>query len=97
MLIFYAIYCIFVINYAFSQKTRYDLDHPRIKPTIKNKACQAPKGVFMKRKLTILILVIILLLSSTFVVMAGGDKVRGERGAGTVNQVQIMNPPPFQP
>lgn len=51
----------------------------------------------MKRKLTILILVTILLLSSTFVVMAGGDKVRGERGAGTVNQVQIMNPPPFQP
>ena len=51
----------------------------------------------MKRKLTILILVTILLLSSTFAVMAGGDKVRGEKGIGSVNQVQIMNPPPFQP
>jgi hypothetical protein len=97
MLIFYAVCCIFVINYAFFQKTRYDLDHPRIKSTIRNKACQAPIGVLMKRKLTILILVTILLLSSTFAVMAGGDKVRGDLGVGSVNQHQTMDPPPFQP
>ena len=51
----------------------------------------------MKRKLTILILVTILLLSSTFAVLAGGDKVRGDIGVGSVNQHQTMDPPPFQP
>lgn len=51
----------------------------------------------MKRKLIILFLVCILVLTSTFSVLAGGDKVRGDKGTGTVNQVQIMDPPPFNP
>ena len=51
----------------------------------------------MKRQLLILILVSVLLLSTTFGVLAGGDKVRGNKGAGTVNQVQVMNPPAFSP
>ena len=29
-------------------------------------------------------------------VFAGGDKVRGEKGEGDVNQVQVQDPPPFQ-
>ncbi len=28
--------------------------------------------------------------------MAGGDKVRGDKGKGNVNQVQVQDPPPFQ-
>lgn len=30
-------------------------------------------------------------------VSAGGDKVRGDNGAGGVAQHQLMDPPPFQP
>ncbi len=30
-------------------------------------------------------------------VLAGGDQVRGENGQGTVSQVQVQDPPPFQP
>ena len=51
----------------------------------------------MKRKLLILILVSVLLLSATFGVLAGGDKVRGDKGVGAVNQVQVVDPPPFSP
>ena len=29
-------------------------------------------------------------------VFAGGDKVRGEKGEGKVEQVQVQDPPPFQ-
>lgn len=28
---------------------------------------------------------------------AGGDKVRGDKGQGEVVQVQVQDPPPFQP
>lgn len=28
--------------------------------------------------------------------MAGGDKVRGDKGEGSVNQVQVQDPPPFE-
>ena len=30
-------------------------------------------------------------------VFAGGDKVRGDNGQGSVTQVQVQDPPPFQP
>jgi hypothetical protein len=30
-------------------------------------------------------------------VSAGGDQVRGENGQGEVVQVQVQDPPPFQP
>ena len=29
--------------------------------------------------------------------LASGGKVRGENGQGDVNQVQVQDPPPFQP
>ena len=29
--------------------------------------------------------------------LAGGDKVRGENGQGSVTQVEVQDPPPFQP
>jgi hypothetical protein len=49
------------------------------------------------RKLYILIMVVILVIASTSPVLAGGDKVRGDNGQGAVYQVQVMDPPPFQP
>jgi hypothetical protein len=44
-----------------------------------------------------LFLVIILTLSITSAALASGDKVRGEKGEGSVVQVQVQDPPPFQP
>ena len=44
-----------------------------------------------------LFLVIVLTLSITSAALASGDKVRGDKGEGEVNQVQIQDPPPFQP
>ncbi len=51
----------------------------------------------MKRLLIALALVAVLFIFSTSTVSAGGDKVRGDNGQGSVNQVQIQDPPPFQP
>ena len=51
----------------------------------------------MKKVLVVLVLAIMLVLSLTSPVFAGGDKVRGEKGQGEVNQVQVQDPPPFQP
>lgn len=50
-------------------------------------------------KKVILALLAVLALSITVVspVFASGDQVRGENGQGDVNQVQVMDPPPFQP
>ena len=50
----------------------------------------------MKSKMIALMIVTILLIASVSTVFAGGDKVRGEAGQGSVNQVQIQDPPPFQ-
>lgn len=50
----------------------------------------------MKNKIVVLVIVVILLVSSISTAFAGGDKVRGENGLGSVNQVQVQDPPPFQ-
>ena len=50
----------------------------------------------MKRFFAIALLIVILLVNSQ-PALAGGDKVRGERGQGDVWQHQTMNPPPFNP
>jgi hypothetical protein len=49
----------------------------------------------MSRKLYVLILVVLLAIASTSPVLAGGDKVRGDNGQGTVAQWQWNDPPPF--
>lgn len=49
------------------------------------------------KKLLALLLALVLLVSIFTDVSAGGDKVRGEKGMGSVNQHQVMDPPPFQP
>jgi hypothetical protein len=51
----------------------------------------------MKRSVSTFLFVLILLLVSLSPVYAGGDQVRGDNGQGAVNQVQVQDPPPFQP
>lgn len=51
----------------------------------------------MKKKILSLLLVIMILMAMASPAFAGGGKVRGENGQGPVNQVQIQDPPPFQP
>lgn len=51
----------------------------------------------MQRLLVMLTLVIALLVATVSPALAGGDKVRGDNGQGSVTQVQVMDPPPFQP
>ena len=51
----------------------------------------------MKKLLIITILAILVFASISSTALAGGDKVRGENGQGDVHQVQVQDPPPFQP
>ena len=43
-----------------------------------------------------MVLTLVMIITASPVFAAGG-KVRGENGTGDVNQVQVMDPPPFQP
>ena len=47
------------------------------------------------KKLSFLLIMFILMTALTTYTFAGGDKVRGEKGDGEVNQVQVQDPPPF--
>jgi len=51
----------------------------------------------MKRLLLSLLVVLTLSIIVVSPVSASGNKVRGENGLGNVNQVQVMDPSPFQP
>ena len=51
----------------------------------------------MKRLILTLLAVAVLCIAVTSPVLAAGGKVRGENGQGDVNQVQVQDPPPFQP
>ena len=51
----------------------------------------------MKKIFGSFLLVAMLVVMTALPALAGGDKVRGENGQGTVNQVQVQDPPPFQP
>lgn len=55
------------------------------------------KEGWMRRVLAVGLVLTLVLLFTASPVLAGGDKVRGENGQGDVNQVQVMDPPPFQP
>ena len=50
----------------------------------------------MKRIILIILAVVALSIAMTSTAFASGDKVRGENGQGTVVQVQVQEPPPFQ-
>ena len=53
----------------------------------------------MKKIVFVSLLVWVILIATTSTVFAGGGKVMGDKGQGSVNQVQIQvqDPPPFQP
>ena len=51
----------------------------------------------MKRLLAVLAVLTLVFAITASPVFAGGDKVRGENGEGAVNQLQVMDPLPFQP
>ena len=51
----------------------------------------------MKRAFAVVMVLTLVMVVTASPVFAAGGKVRGENGAGDVNQVQVMDPPPFQP
>ena len=51
----------------------------------------------MYKAIVRILIVGLLLVMTAMPALAGGDKVRGDLGQGDVNQVQIQDPPPFQP
>ena len=51
----------------------------------------------MKRAFAVVMVLSLMLVITTSSVLAAGGKVRGEEGQGDVNQIQVMDPPPFQP
>jgi len=51
----------------------------------------------MKKNIARVLIVTLLMLVTAMPVFAGGDQVRGDNGQGGVNQVQVQDPPPFQP
>jgi hypothetical protein len=54
----------------------------------------------MKKKLANLMmvtLVVLFLLVMTVPAFAGGGQVRGDKAQGSATQVQVQDPPPFQP
>ncbi len=51
----------------------------------------------MKKTFASLLIVALLIVATAVPALAEGGKVRGENGDGSVNQVQIQDPPPFQP
>jgi hypothetical protein len=57
----------------------------------------AEEDIPMKKTFASLLLIVLLMAASALPALAGGGQVRGENGLGSVTQVQVMNPPPFQP
>jgi len=51
----------------------------------------------MRRTILTVPIAALLLAASVSSALAGGDQVRGDKGQGAVNQVQVQDPPPFQP
>lgn len=51
----------------------------------------------MKKMILISLVVAMFCIFTAPAVFAGGDKVRGEKGQGEVHQMQVQDPPPFQP
>ncbi len=57
----------------------------------------AHKEHTVKHLIAVVSILTLLLVLTASPVLAGGDKVRGENGQGSVVQNQVMDPPPFQP
>ena len=50
----------------------------------------------MKKLLIITVIVVLVFASISSTALAGGGKVRGDDGQGSIVQVQVMDPPPFE-
>jgi hypothetical protein len=51
----------------------------------------------MRKMLTQMLILALLLLFAATPAFAGGDQVRGDNAQGSAVQVQVQEPPPFQP
>jgi len=51
----------------------------------------------MKKSVASLLIVIVLLIVAAMPAFAEGGMVRGDNAQGSANQVQVQDPPPFQP
>ena len=51
----------------------------------------------MRKMLTQMLILALLLLFAAMPAFAGGDQVRGDNAQGSAVQVQVQDPPPFQP
>jgi hypothetical protein len=51
----------------------------------------------MKKSFVCLLLVVASVLATALPVFAEGGQVRGDNAQGAANQVQVQDPPPFQP
>ena len=51
----------------------------------------------MRKMLTQMLILALLLLFAATPSFAGGDQVRGDNAQGSAVQVQVQDPPPFQP
>jgi hypothetical protein len=51
----------------------------------------------MRKTLVNLLIVGLLVLITAMPAFAGGDQVRGDNAQGAAKQVQVQDPPPFQP
>jgi hypothetical protein len=51
----------------------------------------------MKKTFTTLLIVALFLLLTALPALAEGGQVRGDNAQGSANQVQVQDPPPFQP
>jgi len=51
----------------------------------------------MRKMLVNLLIVGLLVLITAIPALAGGDQVRGDNAQGSATQVQVQDPPPFQP
>jgi hypothetical protein len=51
----------------------------------------------MRKTFVTLLIVGLLVLITALPALAGGDQVRGDKAQGAAGQVQVQDPPPFQP
>ena len=56
-----------------------------------------PEDYLMKKAFARLVLVVLLMLVMAMPAFAEGGQVRGDNAQGAANQVQVQDPPPFQP
>lgn len=70
-------------------------NHPPFGGDKEGKYGDEKNGGYGMKKLAILLFTVLFVTALSFNAFAAGGKVRGEKGKGAVNQVQVKDPPPF--